>query len=698
MLPLSGSRRLRRFSLAVTTATVLALIGGATTVASADETSGGTSGPDPAAKAQAAAEVSERGAVPRRAAGVIVSYDKATARSTAVTAAARKVAKDEVGPLSAATVPVNATVSAIRFAEPASLADAQRAAAEIAALPGVASAVPDLYRTIRAASPVTPNDPLFSEQWALWDPRTSAEDGTPLPTGGYGSHSPALWRATRGSGSVVVAVVDTGRTAHPDLDGNTVAGFDMISDGGADGARDGDGRDADPSDLGDWVVTGQCDADDNYASSWHGTHVAGIVAAASGDALGVAGNAPGVKVQHVRVLGACGGTDSDILAGITWASGGSVPGVPVNPTPAKVINLSLGGESATCPALWSSTIAAARARGSVVVAAAGNEDMDASQATPANCAGVVTVAAIEEYGQRASYSNFGSVVDLSAPGGEIAHELGYRGVLSTLNDGTTVPANPAYAEYQGTSMAAPAVAGAAALIASLGTTSPAQIEAGLRGAVQPFPRYGGGLAPWDCTTATCGTGILDLARVPVRLSAPGVLGAVRPGAVVRASTGTWLGSPAFRYQWLRNGAAIAGATSSSYRVQPADVGRRLAVRVTGVRTGFSIPAVTSPSSAVVPKVSSTVAVAVSPKTARYGRTRATLKATVRVGAGAPSGTVVFRDGKKVLKKVKVRSGRATYRLGKRTLKRGKHKITATYVPASSRYAGARSKVVTLRVR
>ncbi|WP_167001394.1 S8 family serine peptidase [Mumia sp. ZJ430] len=697
MLPTSPSRPLRRLALAATAVALIAAAAPAATAADDPPTTG--SGPDAAAKTRAAAQVHEVRSVPSRAAGLLVTYDKvATTRSSTVTAAARKVAKAEVGALAPATVPVSADTSAIRFAEPASLADAQKAAAEVAELPGIASVVPDRYRTIRTASPVTPNDTFFADQWALWDTRDVA-DGAALPSGGYGTHNPALWRATRGSSSVVVAVLDTGRTTHPDLDANTVAGFDMMSEGTAEWARDGDGRDADPADEGDWVELGQCDLDDEYDSSWHGTHVAGIVAAASGNARGIAGNAPGVKVQHVRVLGTCGGIDSDILAAITWASGGVVPGLPVNTTPAKVINMSFGGAGGACPAVWNSTIAAARARGSVLVAAAGNEDLDAAEVTPANCAGVVTVGATEEYGQRASYSNSGPTVDLSAPGGESIPEIGMRGVLSTLNDGTTTPDNPAYAEYDGTSMAVPAVSGAAALIASLGTTSPAQIESALRAAVQPFPRYGGDLAPWDCTTATCGTGILDLARVPVRRSAPAVSGAVRPGAVVRASAGTWIGGPSgFRYQWLRNGAPIAGATGASYRVQVADVGRRLAVRVTGVKAGFSIPTATSGQSAVVPKVASSATLVVKPKSTRYGRTRATLKATVRVGAGSPTGTVVFRDGTKVLKKAKVRAGRASYTLGKRTLKRGKHKITVTFVPSSGSYASARSKVVSLRVR
>ncbi|MFM8894499.1 MAG: S8 family serine peptidase, partial [Actinomycetales bacterium] len=200
----------------------------------------------------------------------------------------------------------------------------------------------------------TPNDPYYAggSLWGL--------------NGAYGVNAPDAWTITRGSASTVVAVLDTGSTVHPDLDGTTVPGYDMISDPAV--AVDGNGRDADPSDAGD--------ASGGYSSSWHGTHVAGTINAVASNGVGVVGVAPDVKVQPVRVVGAGGGYTSDILVGITWASGGAVPGIPANPTPARVINMSLGGYGACSPD-WQSKIDDAVSRGTTVVVAAGNSNADA---------------------------------------------------------------------------------------------------------------------------------------------------------------------------------------------------------------------------------------------------------------------------------------------------------------------------------
>ncbi|MEE7547807.1 S8 family serine peptidase, partial [Xanthomonas sp. Kuri4-1] len=157
------------------------------------------------------------------------------------------------------------------------------------------------------------------------------------------------WDKATGNG-VVVAVIDTGITSHPDLDANILPGYDFISDTFV--SRDGDGRDADPSDEGDWnPVQGECYTTPSPSpitdSSWHGTHVAGTIAAVTNNAVGVAGTAYNAKIVPVRVLGRCGGYTSDIADAIVWASGGSVSGVPANANPAEVINMSLGG-SGTC--------------------------------------------------------------------------------------------------------------------------------------------------------------------------------------------------------------------------------------------------------------------------------------------------------------------------------------------------------------
>lgn len=332
---------------------------------------------------------------------------------------------------------------------------------------------------------VLPNDPLLNYQWSLWD-----------PAGGI-NVEPAWDAGVSGSG-VVIAVIDTGRTAHPDLDAKTVAGYDMISDPA--NARDGTGRDNNPADEGDWNTAGQCSAESpGRTSTWHGTHVAGTAAALTNNSQGIAGVAYGSWVQHVRVLGVCGGTVADIADGIIWASGGPVPGAPNNATPARVLNLSLGGTGA-CGTTYQQAINSARSRNSVLLVAAGNESMPASMATPANCAGVVTVASNGPAGARAPYSNYGPAVDVAAPGGDSSIDPGY-GILSTVNLSQSTPGTADYGMKDGTSMATPHVAGIAALMISNNLSlTPDQVAAILRNTARPFPSY---------CLGGCGTGIAD---------------------------------------------------------------------------------------------------------------------------------------------------------------------------------------------
>ena len=344
-----------------------------------------------------------------------------------------------------------------------SSADALIFMRRIAADPDVEYVQPDavMYPTM------TPNDPRYIDQWHYQG-------------GVSGMNLPAAWDLSTGTG-VVVAVIDTGVTAHPDLNGNVISGYDFITD--AARARDGDGRDANPQDEGDWTVAGECSATWTARnSSWHGTHVAGTVAAVTNNAIGVAGVAFNARIQPVRVMGRCGGLVSDIVDGIVWAAGGAIAGVPANATPAKVINMSLGGTGA-CDAAYQSAIDAAVARGSVVVVAAGNSNADASGHTPASCGNVVSVAALDREGNRAAYSNYGTLVDLAAPGGETS-PTATNGVLSTLNFGTTTPypsTSGYFARLQGTSMAAPHIAGLAALMKSRNPAlTPAQIESLLK--------------------------------------------------------------------------------------------------------------------------------------------------------------------------------------------------------------------------
>ncbi|WP_197287756.1 S8 family peptidase [Streptomyces apocyni] len=359
----------------------------------------------------------------------------------------------------------------------------------------VASVEPDLRAYPTA---VTPNDPDYAKQWDFFE-----------PTGGM--NVPGAWDTTTGSG-VTVAVIDTGYAAHSDLSANTVSGYDFISDS-AD-ARDGNGRDADPTDEGDWNATdNECYTGSRASnSSWHGTHVAGTVAASANNDKGVAGVAYGAKTQHVRVLGKCGGSSSDIADAITWASGGSVPGVPANPNPSQVINLSLGGASATCPTVYRNAINGAVSRGTSVVVAAGNSNADVSGFTPANCDNVINVAATSREGNRAFYSNYGSGIDISAPGGETRRAndtpgtitTPENGILSTLNSGATTQSSENYEPYMGTSMAAPHIAGLAALLKSADSSlTPSEIETALKNNARPVP---------GTCSGGCGAGIADAAK------------------------------------------------------------------------------------------------------------------------------------------------------------------------------------------
>ncbi|MBB3812338.1 serine protease [Xanthomonas arboricola] len=311
---------------------------------------------------------------------------------------------------------------------------------------------------------LVPNDTRLSEQWAL---------GTTTA----GINVRPAWDKATGKGAVV-AVIDTGVTTHPELSANVLAGYDFISD--AFIARDGNARDTSAADVGDWAAANDCGSGASASSSsWHGTHVAGIIAAAANNGTGTAGVAFNAKVLPVRVLGRCGGYLSDIADAIVWASGGTVSGVPANPTPAKVINLSLGGIG-TCSTTLSNAIASAVSRGTSVVVAAGNSNVDVSNSVPANCPNVIAVAATTSSGAKASFSNFGKGVDIAAPG---------QAILSTLNSGTTAAGNPSYAVYSGTSMAAPHVAGVVALMQSvaLNPLSAASVEAMLKSTARALP-------------------------------------------------------------------------------------------------------------------------------------------------------------------------------------------------------------------
>lgn len=353
--------------------------------------------------------------------------------------------------------------------------------------------------TWKYALDLMPNDPqLPIYQWDL------------LNTVG-GIYGPKAWGDSTGEG-VVVAVLDTGSTPHVDLKDNLIPGYDFISLYGQsaddpDVAGDGDGRDPDATDPGDWCG-------DSSPSSWHGTHVAGTVAAMTNNGLGVAGTAWGAKVQPVRVLGHCGGLTSDIADAIVWAAGGHVEGIPDNPTPADVINMSLGS-SGSCAedSATQEAIDLAVKRGTTVVVAAGNQAANAAFYSPASCRNVITVGATGIDGAMASYSNYGPLVDVAAPGGDTSSsgDISQGMIWSTGNDGATVAGRDILVGLMGTSMASPHVAGivalmqSAAVAAGRGALTPDQVKQLLVQSVRPFPLQ----PPAD---RPIGAGLVDAAR------------------------------------------------------------------------------------------------------------------------------------------------------------------------------------------
>ncbi|HLL34048.1 MAG TPA: S8 family serine peptidase [Streptomyces sp.] len=374
-------------------------------------------------------------------------------------------------------------------------ADVADVIAEYQADPQVAYVVPDRLNKPQA----DPNDTDYAKQWDLFEATA-------------GMNVPGAWNTTTGTG-VTVAVIDTGYVAHSDLAPNIVGGYDFIADTAV--AVDGNGRDSDPSDPGDWYAAGECGAGVPASnSSWHGTHVAGTIAAATNNAKGMAGIAYGAKISPIRVLGKCGGYDSDIIDAITWASGGTVSGVPANTNVAKVINMSLGGDGA-CTSATQNAINAAVNRGTTVVVAAGNDNENVANHSPGNCNNVISVAATSRTGAKASYSNYGSLIDISAPGGQTSTGTA-NGIYSTLNSGTKTPSTESYAFYQGTSMATPHIAGLAALMKSANSAlTPAQIESAIKSNARPLP---------GACSGGCGAGLADATKTVQAVSGSGGTG------------------------------------------------------------------------------------------------------------------------------------------------------------------------------
>jgi serine protease len=523
------------------------------------------------------------------------------------------------------------------------MAEARDLAKAIATDPAVLYAEPDAVRYVT----LVPNDRGYAigfgvsnsahqnghqGQWHLMGP---SQTYSYTPYGGVsttmspagGANLGAAWDASQGLG-VVVGVVDTGVVDHVDLSANLVggsaalSGYDFVSsDSNPTGkplnwaANDGGGRDSDPSDPGDWITASEANTDCTQGdSSWHGTHVSGTIAAVTNNSIGVAGVAPLAKVLTGRALGKCGGFTSDISDAIRWVAGVAVDsnganwsslGIPANATPAKVVNLSLGGNvTATnwdpCTITEQNAINAVRAAGAVVVAAAGN-DGQPHISSPGNCPGVIAVTGHTIEGDNADYSNIGpghrielnaphaevtgNSTTISAPGGgcgavitsttnpACADQFVWSTINSSLTSPTASPGGDTYGGYTGTSMATPHVAGVAALVMALKpSATPDYVRLLLQGSSRAFPS--GTYCATKAAAGMCGSGMLDASAAVANVQAgkpaafAGLAQTVAPGATVSLhgeaanAPGT---SGALSYQWtVTSGTAtLAGATTLS---------------------------------------------------------------------------------------------------------------------------------------
>lgn len=451
-----------------------------------------------------------------------------------------------------------------------------------------------------------PSDTLFVNQWYQQSTQISAV------------RTQDAWDTTIGSSGTVVAVLDTGvRYNHTDLGrasqapGKLLPGFDFISN--AQTANDGNGRDADPSDPGDWIDSadlqqppfnsGGCELAN---SSWHGTRVSGIIGALSDNGAGIAGLGWTTWVLPVRVLGKCGGDDSDILSAMRWAGGLAVAGAPANPYPAKVINLSLGSDG-PCLQSYISVVDELATAGVLVVASAGNDggNVDA----PANCPGVVAVGAIRHIGTKVGFSNVGPGVTISAPGGNCVNLSGacLFSIDTTTDTGQTSPVASAFTDQfninVGTSFSAPIVAGTVALMHSVNARLPtSSLTERLRESARAFPTTSTTVpappvchVPVDdfdlqtaeciCTTQTCGAGMLDAAgavtaalRPAVSIQLPGTVTAGQNVVLNASASSAACNRTLSTFAWT-GPVTITGADQSTATVQ-APVSGEFTVRLT----------------------------------------------------------------------------------------------------------------------
>lgn len=673
----------RSLSISVATAVVLSLTSLAATASDASADPDSVKGGSAVAPADAAD-------LPDTAKGLIVKTTTATpsdallaATDDALGAQAEVVGDDQLTP----------KVSTLDFDEPISGDEAYEVAQQVAQRADVEWAVPNRRMYTQGASPVDKNDQLFDLQRNLWNTVAS-------PVGGYSIKAPALWRKTEGSASTVVAVIDSGVIAsHPDIASKLVAGYDMISDPAT--ARDGGGRDSNPQDEGDWNAAGECGAGSRKSdSSWHGTFVTGQIAAVTNNGAGIAGVAPNVRVQPIRALGRCGGDLSDILDAMEYAS--------TSPANAKIVNMSLGGapmsKAARDQVCQAFTYYAQRgiSRGVTYVAAAGNDGVNANLVAPASCTGFISVGATSVKGFGSIYSNVGSSVDLSAPGGDSTVEGASDRIVSLSNAGKQTPSTNGYGYAEGTSMAAPQVAGAAALLHGLGFTTPGQLTNAIYASVSPFRAWsreysrkqvGPDRYDLNCRAKNrkwCGRGILDLSRVQAPLTRPTLSGTPIIGEPLRTSLGTWVRTPSAKFTWRVDG--VVKSSSSVYWPSVADIGKTITSTITPANPAFAKLTNTSTASAAVPQGPS-VTMAVS-RTLRFG-TNHVVQVSVEGNAAGP--VQVRTDAGRVVGSGNVVAGRASIRVSGKAFKPGTYALRAAYLGGGTTpRASSPRKVMTVK--
>ncbi len=492
--------------------------------------------------------------------------------------------------------------------------------------PQVEYAELDQRRYIHAV-PVTPNDPLYTQQWYLQAPDATQPSATDASD---------AWGTTEGGSTLVIADIDTGvRPTHPDLTSRLLPGYCFISDtfvSNSNGTTPVTCPGPGAIDPGDWITSTdastrptECSGATAEPSSWHGTRVAGVLGALTNNGVGVSGVTWAGQLLPVRALGKCGGSDSDIVKAMLWAGGIAVSGAPTNANPARIINMSLGGTGA-CPASYQDAINQLVSRGVLIVASAGNEEGVPVDA-PANCNGVAGIAGLRQAGTKVGFSNIGPEIALSAPAGNCinsgnqqpclypittATNLGYQQAdaddytgqyycdpTTGSYGGCSLASGNQYRTYNvGTSFSAPIVSGIGALMLSVNSKlNSCQLISRLQKSALPFPTtsVGESVQPPTCTvptstsavqneclctSSTCGAGMAN-ASGALQAALQPIAAISVPSAVSSSQVVTLDGS---------GSAAVDQASISSYQWSTASGGTAISLlNATSSKASLTLP-------------------------------------------------------------------------------------------------------------